>query len=136
MPFLSIKNIKKYIQTKNGGLKKMGLKEQIGPWSFIAGLILALVFAFVPPAGWVVIVLGILGLAVGLLNITDKEIQGFLLASVAFVVSSTSLVVIVNGLGLNQSASYVSQFLTNVATLMASAAAVVAIIALYKMAKD
>lgn len=112
----------------------MGLKEQIGPWSFIAGLILALIFAFIPPAGWTFLVLGVIGIAVGLLNITDKEIQGFLIAAVAFVVSSSSLTKIF--LDLKIGAAFVGQFLTNVTTLMAPAAAVVAIIALYKLAKD
>ena len=111
-------------------------KQQIGPWSFVAGLILALIFAFVQAQAWVAVVLGIIGLAVGLLNITDKEIQGFLLAAVAFVVSASSLVEVVNGVSTGTLAGYVSQFLTNVATLMSPAAAVVAIIALYKMAKD
>lgn len=109
-------------------------KQQIGPWSFVAGLILALIFAFVTPASWSVLVLGLIGVAVGLLNITDKEIQGFLIAAVAFVVSATSLVTIFSQLGLG--AKYVSQFLINVTNLMAPAAAVVAIIALYKLAKD
>lgn len=109
-------------------------KKQVGPWSFVAGLILALVFAFITPAGWTFLVLSVIGVAVGLLNITDEEIQGFLLASVAFVVSSSSLTKIF--LDLNLGAAFVGQFLTNVTTLMAPAAAVVAIIALYKLAKD
>ena len=107
----------------------MGLKEQIGPWSFIAGLIIALIFAFLTPAPWTFWVLGVIGIAVGLLNITDKEIQGFLIASIAFVVSASSLVGILK-------IDFVGKFLTNVQSLMAPAAAVVAIIALYKLAKD
>ena len=107
----------------------MGLKEQIGPWSFIAGLIIALVFAFLPAAAWTFWVLGVIGIAVGLLNITDKEIQGFLIAAIAFVVSANSLVDILK-------VEFVGKFLVNVQSLMAPAAAIVAIIALYKMAKD
>ena len=107
----------------------MGLKEQIGPWSFIAGLILALVFAFLEAAPWVAWTLGAIGIAVGLLNITDKEIQSFLIAAVAFVVSANSLVDILK-------VDFVGKFLVNVQSLIAPAAAVVAIIALYKLAKD
>lgn len=108
----------------------MSWKEQIGPWSFIVGLILALVFSFIPAATWVAWTLGAIGIIVGLLNVTDKEIQGFLLAAVAFVVSANSLAEVFSTF------SFVATFLTNVGTLMAPAAAVVAIIALYKLAKD
>lgn len=111
-------------------------KQQIGPWSFIGGLILSLIFAFITPAAWTVLVLGLLGIAVGLLNITDKEIQGFLVAAVAFVVSANGLVTVFQQLSIGNTAKYVAQFLLNVSNLMAPAAAVVAIIALYKLAKD
>ena len=63
----------------------------VGKWSFFAGLVIA-VFAglFFQPA-WAIWVLAILGVIVGLLNVTAEETRGFLLASIALTISATAL---------------------------------------------
>lgn len=64
---------------------------KIGKWAFIIGLVIA-VFAglFFQPA-WAVWMLAILGVIVGLLNITAEDTQGFLLAAIALILSATAL---------------------------------------------
>ena len=70
---------------------KKSKKNLIGAWAFLIGVILAIVLGlFNSYLGtnstyilWILIVLGII---VGLLNITSKESSGFLLASLALVV--------------------------------------------------
>ena len=58
-------------------------KGQLGAWSFILGLALAIILAFVNvDLGWLLILLGVV---VGLLNVQDKEIPNFLLASLALI---------------------------------------------------
>jgi len=65
---------------------------QIGVWAFILGLIVAIVAGFMYPSNpQVALVLGILGLLVGLLNITDKEVMLFLIAAIAFLSAAGSL---------------------------------------------
>jgi len=63
----------------------------VGKWAFIVGLVLAGVGGLFSQVGWVVWVLAILGVIVGLLNITAEDTQSFLLAAIAFVLSATAL---------------------------------------------
>jgi len=42
-------------------------------------------------AAWVVWILALLGVVVGILNITAEETEGFLLAAIAFLLSATAL---------------------------------------------
>jgi zinc transporter ZupT len=63
----------------------------VGKWAFIIGLVIAVVAGIFFQAEWVVWVLAILGLIVGLLNVTAEETQSFLLAAVALALSATAL---------------------------------------------
>lgn len=63
----------------------------IGKWAFIAGLAIAVLAGLFFQPEWAIWVLAILGVIVGLLNITVEETQGFLLASVALTLSATAL---------------------------------------------
>ena len=63
----------------------------IGKWAFIAGLVLAILAGLLFQPGWAIWVLAILGVIVGLLNITAEETRGFLLASIALTISATAL---------------------------------------------
>ena len=65
--------------------------EMVGKWSFIVGLVLAVVVGFIFQAAWVVWVLAILGVIVGLLNVTRENTERFLLAAIAFGLSTTAL---------------------------------------------
>ncbi len=58
---------------------------KVGSWSFIIGVIIAVILGVVgAQATWLLL---LLGLIVGLLNITTKEIVPFLIASIALVVA-------------------------------------------------
>ena len=65
--------------------------DMVGRWAFVIGLVLAVVVGYVFQAGWVVWVLAILGVIVGLLNVTGEETERFLLAAIAFGLSATAL---------------------------------------------
>jgi hypothetical protein len=65
--------------------------DMIGKWAFIVGLVLAVIAGLLFNAAWVVWVLALLGVVVGLINITGPETQGFLIAAIAFTVASTAL---------------------------------------------
>ncbi len=108
--------------------------SKIGFAAFIIGLIICVVCGFV--SDWsqntgIIIALVILGLIVGFLNITAKEITLFLVATIALIVTGnafSSLTVL--GIG-----EYLNRMLGLVGTLMAPAAVIAAIKALWAVGK-
>ena len=106
----------------------------IGGWSFIIGLVIALIVGFLGEASDIIVtILVILGLIVGFLNVTDKEVHGFLVASIALLLAG--------GTGNLMSSvpiagPYLSQILTNFAIFVAPAAIVVAVKELIGLARD
>ena len=111
---------------------KKGFLGFIGFWAFIAGLIIAVVGGILSPANTVlVVILIILGLVVGFLNITGKEIMLFLIAAIALIVIGRvfePLTVLGIGRILDNILSYIAIF-------MAPAAVVAAIKALWAVGK-
>ena len=111
---------------------RTGFLGFIGFWAFIVGLIIAVVGGILSPANTVlVVVLIILGLIVGFLNITGKEILLFLVAAIALIVIGRvfePLTVLGIGKILNNILSYIAIF-------MAPAAVVAAIKALWAVGK-
>ena len=59
---------------------------KIGSWAFLASVIIAIIAGFFPLNTTWTAVLIVLGLVVGLLNITAKESGAFLLAAVSLVI--------------------------------------------------
>jgi hypothetical protein len=108
--------------------------SKIGFWAFIIGLIVCLVGGIV--SSWsqntaIITILVILGLIVGFLNITAKEITLFLVATIALIVTGhvfTTLTVL--GIG-----AFLDRVLGLLATLMAPAAVVAAVKALWAVGK-
>jgi len=102
----------------------------IGFAAFILGLILAIIFGIVAPTNyWVILVLVILGIIIGALNITGKEIMPLLLATIALiVVGGVFEPIAVLGIG-----AMVDNILKLVATLMAPAAVIAAVRALWSV---
>ena len=64
---------------------------KIGKWAFIGGLVVAVLAGLFFQPGWAVWVLAILGVIVGLLNVTAEDTRGFLLAAIALTLSATAL---------------------------------------------
>jgi len=61
--------------------------NRIGSWAFLIGIVIAVIAGLIGPIDkTVAIVLVVLGLIIGLLNVTEKEVTPFLLASVALVI--------------------------------------------------
>ena len=63
----------------------------IGKWAFIIGLVVAVLAGLLFQPGWAIWVLAILGLIVGLLNVTAEDTRSFLLAAIALTLSATAL---------------------------------------------
>jgi len=111
------------INFSSGYMVKDNYKE-VGRWSFILGLILAILAGFIN-ATWIPIVLFVLGLIVGFLNITSEQSTEFLVAVIAL------LLVGMSGLQislLSQEISVTVQLmLNNFVSFIAAAGLVVAI---------
>jgi hypothetical protein len=82
--------------------------EMIGRIAFYVGLVISIV------AGWMqigmtgLVVLVVLGLLVGLLNVTGKETQRFLIATLALVVAGVALKDVLGAVVSNILAAYVA----------------------------
>ena len=113
------------------------MSNKLGFWAFIIGLVLAVIISIMSAAStpmWAVLTLAVLGLIVGLLNVTDKEVQMFLIAAIAFLMSFQALSNVFTTLTLGWNA--IGTFFNLISAFMAPAAAIVAVIALFKLAKD
>ena len=107
--------------------------NKLGSWAFIGGLILAVVLglgltAFETTLIWLLFLVGIV---VGLLNITAKETQAFLTAG--------TILALVSFLGVNvgvfANVEVISNILKGILTLFIPATIVVALKAVYELAR-
>ena len=106
----------------------------VGSWSFIIGLIIAVIVGlFTEATGMIVTILVLLGLVVGFLNITDKEIHGFLVAAIALMLAggAGNLLGTVPAIG-----GILERVLNNFVVFVAPSAIVVAVKQLYNISKD
>jgi hypothetical protein len=105
---------------------------KIGFWAFIIGLLLALIGGLVAPNNaTVVVILVILGLIVGLLNISGKETMLFLVATIALIVAAGAFA----PLSIGSIGDKLDDMVRLVATFMAPAAVVASIKAIWAVGK-
>ena len=114
----------------------------IGVWAFLLGIVIAIIAGFLMPAnGMAILALAVLGIIVGLLNITDKELVPYLVANIAFVTGAAGLNAVIVGVGGNEGQiGMIFTPLTGVVNYLvafvAPGAAVVALKAIYGLAKE
>jgi hypothetical protein len=70
-------------------MKKENMVQRIGSWAFIIGLIIAVIAGFWPIGSVITSILIILGLIVGFLNVSGKETNSFLFATLVLVVMAS-----------------------------------------------
>lgn len=111
------------------------IDQKYGSWAFIIGVVLAIIIGLLGSgvfggfASTLPLVFVILGIIIGLLNISDKEITSFLVAVVALLVAGSvnwALIPTVGGM--------LGSIFANIASLMAPAAVIVGIKAVWNMA--
>ncbi|MEM2478685.1 MAG: hypothetical protein QXE64_01995 [Candidatus Pacearchaeota archaeon] len=110
-------------------MAKKDKKNLVGSWAFLIGVILAVIFAFLPKYLGIVWTLVVIGVIVGLLNIAVSEVQPFLLSGVALV--------IVAALGSQYFAisSWLGRLLENILNLFVPATIIVALRNLWVLGK-
>lgn len=107
--------------------------NRLGAWAFLAGVIIAIIVSFLgisTTVGIGAIVLVVIGLIIGLINITGKETTTFLLASVSLVIVSAF------GSSSLASIAYVGEILQALLVLFVPATVVVALRALFAVSKS
>ena len=113
--------------------KKSAVDTQaVGHYAFIVGIVLAILAAFVQVlqgdiSVWIMVILGII---VGLLNITSKEVGAFLIAAVALMIASSA-----SALSLAIIWPKLTTMLGNVIIFVAPAAIIVSLKAVYALAQ-
>jgi hypothetical protein len=118
-------------------MEKNGL-QKVGRVAFIVGVIIALIAGYVSTiigAATTTSVLIVMGLIVGFLNVTEKETKDYLLAAVSIVIVTSLGGNVLAGVG-GIVGTYLSSVLVAVMTFVLPAVIIVAIKAIYALAKD
>lgn len=107
----------------------------LGGWAFVVGLILAVVLAiFGIEQTWPAYLLIVLGLIVGILNVSGNEAISFLIAGIAFMLTFSALGDV--AMGIPKIGGSLSEFFRLVNIFIAPATGIVAFRALFGLAKD
>jgi len=119
--------------------------EQVGSWAFILGVVIAVIVGIVgtfvglgAAAGWITLVLVILGFIVGFINISGKELNDFLTAGIAVILTSgfamaplLALDVLIAPLG-----TLLNNMFSNIVVFAAPAVLIVGLKAVFNIAKS
>ncbi|MBT4596958.1 MAG: hypothetical protein HOC95_03180 [Candidatus Diapherotrites archaeon] len=122
--------------------------QKIGSYAFLLGVIIALIAGIIAAAdaimgsamlagsaGWIALILVILGLIVGFLNIKDKHITDFLIATIAVamigLVALNPATIVVDPIVI-----LINAIVGNIVTLVAPAALIVGLKQILSLAKE
>jgi hypothetical protein len=116
--------------------KEKDLVTKVGSWAFIIGIIVALLIGIFNPSSTPVAttVLIVLGLIVGLLNVTGRETTPFLLATVSLVIVSSMGGNVLAGVA--KVGPILQGVLSAIMTFVIPATIIVALKAIYALAHD
>lgn len=107
------------------------MKQKIGEYAFLIGIVIAVLAGLLlQTGGWVAVALVVLGLIVGLLNITAKETIPFLVASIALLLARSAGLEKLPLVG-----TYLGAIVDNIVVFVAPAAAIVALKTVFDLAK-
>jgi hypothetical protein len=120
------------------------MSKEIGKWSFLVGVLLALIMGLVAALSpgslgaaqpWLLFLMLILGVVIGIVNITAREVQGFLVASIAVLVACASAG-LVNTASIAILGTILQSVANHVVLLVGPAALIVALRAVYGFAAE
>ena len=106
------------------------MAKSFGAWAFLIGIVLAVIFGVIGLSDTLLMVLFIIGIVVGLLNVTDQEVTPFLMAG--------AVLVIVSSLGgqILDVKEWISGILNAILAIFVPATVVVAIKSVFSIAKN
>jgi len=116
--------------------------QKIGPWAFVLGLAVAVILGLFPKTlaelGGVnanIAVLGILGIIVGLVNVTDKEIDRYILGNIGFLVAASAFESVISALQLGAASIALISIVQNFIYFVAPGLAVVCIREVFEVSR-
>lgn len=112
--------------------------QRVGEWAFVAGVIIAVLGgAFIPGVGLMALILVILGIIVGIINVTEHETVPYLVAAIALIAAGTANFGIVDALTgpVIKLGSRFEGILDYVANFVAPGAVIVALKTVWGLAK-
>jgi glucan phosphoethanolaminetransferase (alkaline phosphatase superfamily) len=113
----------------------MQVPKLLGPVAFYVGLLISVIGSFVAePSGALYGVLAVLGIIVALLNITAKEVNMYMVSSIAFIVSFSAVQQLVTAAG-STIPTWLSRLAANLVVLVGAGVIVIALKAIYQLAK-
>lgn len=123
------------MKREKAGTKAIAL---IGPAAFYIGLLIVIAAMFIEPSTEIVAALAVLGLIVGLLNITAQQTSGFLLASIAFIVASWGSLTMMQWMGVITiaPAEKLVRLAGNLTVFVGVAVVIIALKAIYEVARS
>jgi hypothetical protein len=101
--------------------------QKLGRWAFIAGLVISVIAGFMAIDSTWLAALVVLGVIVGILNVTSKEVQPFLIGTVALMLVGSGLSAVLSAL------PYVPGILSAFVSFVAGAALIVALKEVYSI---
>lgn len=111
----------------------------IGSYAFIGGVLLAVVLGFATSQTWMIGILALLGLVVAVMNIPEKQEQGYLLANVALLIGagtfSSMLSALAAPIQLGGFAGILQAILANLVFFVAPGAVLLALKDVYNLAQ-
>ena len=103
--------------------------EKIGRYLFLLGLVITVIAGFVSIGVYGLVALFILGIIVGVINITGKEVQPFLLGTVALLLVGSALGVLAAVPG----GEFIKAIIDNFTVFVAGGALIVALKEVYSL---
>ncbi|MEM3369741.1 MAG: hypothetical protein QXE90_02720 [Candidatus Micrarchaeia archaeon] len=114
--------------------------QKIGPWAFILGMVAAIILGLFPKAigGLSVnlLVLGILGIIVGIVNVTDKELDRYVLANIGFLIAAAMFESLLRALQLGDVSVALVSITQNIVFFVAPGLAVVCLREIFEVARE
>jgi len=117
--------------------------NQVGKWAFIIGALLAVLLGILEGVGqalganaWLVLLLLVLGLVIGFVNISAKEVQPFLVAAIAVLAAATAANLVVANTLFAPLGTILAAVVKDVVLVVAPAALVVSLRAVYGFAAE
>lgn len=124
------------------------MANELGRWAFIVGALLAVILGIGAGLGqawgtniWLLLLLLVIGLVIGLVNITQKEVQPFLVSAIALFAAAAAANlgradILLSPLGFSSLGSILQSVINYVVLVVGPAALVVALREVYVFAQE
>ncbi len=113
------------------------IESLVGPLVFYIGLLISVVAAAAyTPSGEFYIVLAVLGVIVGLFNVTAPEVNKFMISSIAFILTAMAMQQMISAEATVTIPTELTRLATNIVVLIGAGVLVIALKAIYEIAKS